>query len=215
MPEAGPQWVRTFTAEDVLREAREMATVVRNAIKKAENSDEEQQKRKNVLKAIEGRRFAALVDLRDAINDHNDERKKRASETLDRIHRDAVRAEKELPAIPGAEAYEQQMAVYLSPLVRLPSQEAREHFRGKRTGPKAKEDHSRLFAYELACNVGLGPQFVHWIRKGSDALEPAVYCPFPDVARYLYTFYIEPNKIAVCGLQSCQKMFVRRKFDQR
>ncbi len=169
----GPQPVRTITIADLKRTNRG-------------------------LKGASAAHFGALLAMRTAweMNDHLV-----LAKAIARLQQYYSLCEAKSP--PWTDS-DRKYGEAVSRFVGLPPDEALKYLSGLRSGPKAQTDLKRLFSYEVSRAVGVSlyaPEIVLWSWKGSQQPIPAIYCPDPEKALYIHTFFIAP--VGSLGFRAC------------
>ncbi|MGO9325227.1 MAG: hypothetical protein ACLP07_11760 [Terracidiphilus sp.] len=168
----GPQSVRAIRLQELKKTARE-------------------------LKGAAAAHFDALLALRGALETGDTLALAKAKERLERAYR--LREAENPPTDPESD---RQLGEVFAPFVGLSAKESLRYLGGLRSGPKAGENPSRLFSYEVSQAVGAllqNAQIVLWWMDG--AFRPAIYCPDPRTALYIHTFFIAP--VSGLGFRIC------------
>jgi hypothetical protein len=159
----GPQFVRAIRLQELKKTAR-------------------------ALKGAAAAHFFALLALRGALETGDKLALANAEEHLERAYQ--LREAENPPTDPELD---RQLGEVFAPSIGLSPKESLRYLGGLRSGPKAGENPSRLFSYEVSQAVGAllhNAQIVLWWMDG--AFRPAIFCPDMRTALYLHTFFIAP-----------------------
>ena len=149
------------------------------------------------LRGAEAARFDALLALKGALESGDKLAMAKAKERLERAYQ--LKEAENPPTDPESG---RQLGEVFAPFVGLSAKESLRYLEGLRYGPKAGENLSRLFSYEVSQAVGalLGAaQIVLWWME--ETFRPAIYCPDMRTALYIHTFFIAP--VGGLGFRIC------------
>jgi hypothetical protein len=155
------------------------------------------------LSRIEGERFSALLQLKGAIESHDEFALARAKERLLNAYRlQEAEARARFREDPNSRA---KIGRILAPFMGMSHEDSVRHFEGMQPGPQAMQDASRLLSWAVSSAIGQWAGLALWSVKG--AFVPAIHCSGPTsefaekIALYVHTFLIAPQ--GDVGLRAC------------